>query len=580
MVAGYHEVRTLGSGTAGRVVLATHDATGAYVAIRFLRPLLWADPAFVARFRSEAERLVELECPQIARLYEYVETRAGASIVMELVDGVSLRVILTERGPASPEAALALFRMLLLGLAAAHDAGIAHRACKPENVLVQADGLVKIADFGLVPPRAAPPYPLPDDLDETAADLYAATCVFVECLTGGPPTGPHVPEGIPRSVRSLVSAGLGLTAAPGPGGHRAPGERSEAAPGGAPADGAEGDGERPTGSEPTGGGTRARALLAELEEAARAAYGAEWEKRGRRHLAEPATSLALRFPLAGPTAVRTTPARRRWTSPTGLRDEIRRARRAHGARPRFAVPATLTVLALTALVLNAGPQGGDGRPDTYLARPPRASGAAVPSPSVIATDTATRRATPRRTPAVAPVHQPPADAKKAQPPPPSPRPTAPSTAPAAAPALAPAVADVRILSWDGTAGKIQVIAEGTGPVRLSVTFTRREDDGPAATLETTTRLLQGQRSYTVDVSRAADPPGCGRRVHLGIVVSTSRTAANGPQVGEATLEGPECDRPPLTPTSAPPSGPAPDADGPPPTVPDEGAPTGPVTTTG
>ncbi|MFD0659190.1 serine/threonine-protein kinase [Thermocatellispora tengchongensis] len=152
MVPGYHEVRQLGTGSAGRVVLATYAATGAYVAIRYLRPLLWADPEFLARFRDEARHLVELENPHVVRLHEYVETPTSAALVVELVDGVSLRAILDERGKTSVEAALALLKGSLLGLAAAHDVGIAHRAYKPENVLVQADGGTKIADFGLALP--------------------------------------------------------------------------------------------------------------------------------------------------------------------------------------------------------------------------------------------------------------------------------------------------------------------------------------------------------------------------------------------------------------------------------------------
>lgn len=86
-VPGYREVRELGAGGAGRVVLATYVTTGAYVAIKYLREELRRDRRFLAGFRHEARVMVELNDPNIVRLYEYVEARDGAAIVMELVDG-------------------------------------------------------------------------------------------------------------------------------------------------------------------------------------------------------------------------------------------------------------------------------------------------------------------------------------------------------------------------------------------------------------------------------------------------------------------------------------------------------------
>ena len=110
------------------------------VAIKYLAEHLRDDENFIRAFRAEARVMSEVESPQVARLYEYIEAPGGAAIVMELVDGVALRAILREQGPTEPEAALVVLKGSLLGLAAAHDRGVVHRDYKPENVLVNGDG--------------------------------------------------------------------------------------------------------------------------------------------------------------------------------------------------------------------------------------------------------------------------------------------------------------------------------------------------------------------------------------------------------------------------------------------------------
>src|ERR1700733_14194436 len=118
-VPGYTEMKTLGSGGFGEVVLARHDESGTLVAIKYLRPELLADPEFAAMFRSEAAVLASVQDPNVVRLYEYAESPSGAAIVMELIDGVSLREVLTRQGRTTAEAALVVLQGSLLGLAAA-----------------------------------------------------------------------------------------------------------------------------------------------------------------------------------------------------------------------------------------------------------------------------------------------------------------------------------------------------------------------------------------------------------------------------------------------------------------------------
>ena len=289
-VPGYTELKTLGSGGFGEVVLARHDASGTQVAIKYLRRQLLADPQFAELFRAEARVLASLDDPNVVRLYEYVESPGGAAIVMELVDGVSLREILARQGQTTAEAALVVLQGSLLGLAAAHRRGVVHRDYKPENVLVDGAGASKLTDFGIAAragdsPMAAgtlayaPPEQFAGQAASPAADVYAATATFYECLTGRPPFGgrtaemlmrqhmtePVPLEPVPGPLRPLVAAGMA----------KDPGRR--------PADGT--------------------ALVAGLRTAAGQAYGPGWEERGRSRLAEAALLLAALWPSGGPAAV-------------------------------------------------------------------------------------------------------------------------------------------------------------------------------------------------------------------------------------------------------------------------------------
>ncbi|MEV6399006.1 serine/threonine-protein kinase, partial [Streptomyces sp. NPDC051907] len=284
-VPGYTESRELGSGGCGRVVLAVHDATGVPVAVKYLSEKLRADADFVREFRAEARLLGDLDSRHVVDLYEYVEAPQGAAIVMELVDGVALRALLRQEGATGPEAALTVLKGSLLGLAAAHRAGVVHRDYKPENVLVAADGSSKLVDFGIAAGRGSTPgvagtpaYMAPEQWNgepaSPAADVYAATATFYECLTGLKPysgenfaelalqhiSAPIPEDEAPEAVRPLIRRGLA----------KEPHDRPE----------------------------NAAAFVAELEEVASAAYGPDWEERGQRKLAALAALLPLLFPSA------------------------------------------------------------------------------------------------------------------------------------------------------------------------------------------------------------------------------------------------------------------------------------------
>ncbi|MEV0189424.1 protein kinase [Kitasatospora purpeofusca] len=280
----YVHERELGAGASGRVVLARHRATGTPVAVKYLH-----SAAGTAALRAEAEVLAGLDSPHVTRLYEYVEGERGAAVVMELVDGITLRELLRAEGATTPEAALVVLKGSLLGLAAAHGAGVVHRDYKPANVLVDTAGTSKLVDFGIAVPSGderdvsgTPAYMPPEQWAgrpaSPAGDVYAATVTFFECLTGARPYGgttfaelavqhteaPIPAELTPDPVRPLILSGLA----------KDPGERPDSA----------------------------TALLVELEAVAAAGYGPGWEEKGRLDLTALVALLALLLPGAGGAA--------------------------------------------------------------------------------------------------------------------------------------------------------------------------------------------------------------------------------------------------------------------------------------
>ncbi|MEO3868052.1 serine/threonine-protein kinase [Nonomuraea sp. B12E4] len=282
-VPGYTEIRELGHGGTGRVMLAVRDSDGLAVAIKHLSEALRQDPEFVARFRAEAQVIREIDSPYTARLLDYVEAGDDAVIVMELVDGVTLRRLLEHEGGTGAESALAVLKGALLGLAEAHRRGVVHRDFKPENVIITQDGDSKLVDFGVAAHSGetgalvgTPTYMAPEQWDDAPAgpetDVYAATLVFFECLTGhrafqGENVAAlayqhqHAPppvEDVEEPLRPIVQHGLA----------KEPGDRPESA----------------------------EAFLAELEEVARDAYGDEWELRGRTGLGILTLPLAALLP--------------------------------------------------------------------------------------------------------------------------------------------------------------------------------------------------------------------------------------------------------------------------------------------
>ncbi len=120
------------------------------VALKVMDSRYAGDNQFLLRFQREARAVARLKDPGLVAVYDQGIDGQHPFLVMELIEGGTLRELLRERGPMPPHAVAAVLRPVLGGLAVAHRAGLVHRDIKPENVLISDEGDVKIADFGLV----------------------------------------------------------------------------------------------------------------------------------------------------------------------------------------------------------------------------------------------------------------------------------------------------------------------------------------------------------------------------------------------------------------------------------------------
>ncbi|MCT7660193.1 protein kinase domain-containing protein [Mycobacterium deserti] len=173
------------------------------VALKVMESRYAGDTQFLTRFQREARAVARLKNPGVVAVYDQGIDGQHPFLVMELVEGGTLRELLRERGPMPPHAVAAVLSPLLGGLAVAHRAGLVHRDVKPENVLISDDGDVKIADFGLVRAVAdakitstsvilgTAAYLSPEQVSTGDAgprsDVYAVGVLAFELLTGATP---------------------------------------------------------------------------------------------------------------------------------------------------------------------------------------------------------------------------------------------------------------------------------------------------------------------------------------------------------------------------------------------------------
>ena len=145
----YRIVRKLGAGGMANVYLAEDQELGRRVAIKILNDRHAGDEQFVERFRREAKNAAGLSHPNIVSIYDRGEAEGTYYIAMEYLDGRSLKELIVSRGPAPVAVAIDYARQILARCASRTATGIVHRDIKPHNVLVDAEGRVKVTDFGI-----------------------------------------------------------------------------------------------------------------------------------------------------------------------------------------------------------------------------------------------------------------------------------------------------------------------------------------------------------------------------------------------------------------------------------------------
>jgi hypothetical protein len=231
ILAGRYEVgRLLGAGGMAEVYEGLDRLLARRVAIKVLLTQYAHDPAFLERFRREAQSAASLSHPNIVGVYDTGSEGDTWFIVMELVAGNTLRELIQLHGPVHPARAAEICSQVAGALAVAHARGIVHRDVKPGNVMLTTDGKVKVMDFGIARATAVPSitqtaavigtaqYIAPEQAQgleaDARSDLYSLGCCLYEMVTGQVPfTGPtpvaiayrHIQED-PTPLRALNSA--------------------------------------------------------------------------------------------------------------------------------------------------------------------------------------------------------------------------------------------------------------------------------------------------------------------------------------------------------------------------------------
>ena len=211
-IAGCEIIDVLGQGGMGCVYRARHEGLDKEVAVKVLNFSLVMNRTFVDRFLREARAVAQLDHPNVVRILNAGEEHGRHFIVMEMVSGENLRLHLAHQRRLERPEALRIITGVAHALAAAHELGLVHRDIKPDNIMVDENGVVKVADFGLARHVTSvgemagditgegiacgtPPYMSPEQIGgqsvDGRSDLYSLGIVLYECLAGQRPFNAH-----------------------------------------------------------------------------------------------------------------------------------------------------------------------------------------------------------------------------------------------------------------------------------------------------------------------------------------------------------------------------------------------------
>lgn len=197
----YEIVGKIGTGGMSDVYKALDLTLGRNVAIKVLKPEFSEDLNFVTKFRTEAQSAAGLEHPNIVNIYDVGSEKGMHYIVMEYVEGITLKTYIEKKGQLSFKEAVSIAIQVGRGIEAAHNKGIIHRDIKPQNIIISTEGKVKVTDFGIA--RAANSNTISSDVmgsvhyssPEQArngfvdgkSDIYSLGIVMYEMVTGRVP---------------------------------------------------------------------------------------------------------------------------------------------------------------------------------------------------------------------------------------------------------------------------------------------------------------------------------------------------------------------------------------------------------
>lgn len=197
----YEIVGKIGTGGMADVYKAKDHKLNRFVAVKVLKAEFRNDKAFITKFRAEAQAAAGLAHPNIVNIYDVGDEKGISFIVMELVEGITLKEYIAKKGKLAVREATSIAIQVAQGLEAAHNSGIVHRDVKPQNIIISTDGKVKVTDFGIA--RAASSntinttvmgsvhYSSPEQArggySDAKSDIYSLGITMYEMLTG------HVP---------------------------------------------------------------------------------------------------------------------------------------------------------------------------------------------------------------------------------------------------------------------------------------------------------------------------------------------------------------------------------------------------